>query len=990
MSERNLANKSLDINYKRNMKSKKLTKREEKILDYLGLSLYELTDEVLSYMQFDNRKEFFYEIGTEMDSFNKAIKKDERNQKIRLKFKEIKSHLPSYNQYISINRKTKIDSLSIYFELIKSDLTKLLTKRVQEDNLKIYSNLKFRRPQEQDNDNLDENNMPIFSNATNIPIIISVAAKDLPIIRNVQDIPIFIEKLYNAYDKLLSGYDSIIENILFLSLHINEFTPMSGTSYVPLPGFIQNKKCCVNIKNNDTKCFLWSILASLYPAKNNADRVSHYKKYENELILNNIDISDGMKISNIAKFEKLNQLNINVFTINKKNENQVLFHSDESIYKGHDPINLILHEGHYSLIKNFSRYVNSADLYQRHACTRCFQSFKFEGSLNKHKVLCNGFKPIVTIMPEANGVDNYLQFENHDRANKQPVVFYCDFECTTNTANDSFGKSTKIQKHNAASYMIKIVSDVLPYNFETTYKYTGPNAHIHFVETIRRIEPEILKLVWKNATMDDLTPEEKTLHCKAIECGQCGKQFENQFDRDKVRDHDHCTGKYRGPLCKKCNLQTGKKENDSKFIPVVFHNLKGYDSHLIFNAFMNITMDEKDKISCIPLNSEKFISFTYNRLRFIDSYAFLGCGLEDLIANLDDKHKHNLQNKFGDNFNLVNKKGFFPYDWFNSLNKLNQKSLPKQPQWYSKLYKSNISNTDYKHVKNVWDTFKMKTFEDYHDLYLDIDVLGLADVFEYFRKISMEDFGLDPLHYYTLPGYSWDAMLKKTDVKLELLTDPDMHLFIEKGIRGGVSVQSHRHAKANNPYMKNYNPKIERSYNQYSDANNLYGHSMMQKLPVSNFEWMEGNINLDISKLEDCILEVDIDYPANLHDLHNDFPLLPEKMSISQEKISPYSQSVLDVNNSKFHKNNKKLFGTLNGKKNYVIHIDNLKYAVKKGLKLVKIHRGIKFKTSLFLKEYIDFNSKKRAKTKNDFEKDFYKLMNNAVFGKVWKTLEQE
>ena len=284
MSERNLANKSLDINYKRNMKSKKLTKREEKILDYLGLSLYELTDEVLSYMQFDNRKEFFYEIGTEMDSFNKAIKKDERNQKIRLKFKEIKSHLPSYNQYISINRKTKIDSLSIYFELIKSDLTKLLTKRVQEDNLKIYSNLKFRRPQEQDNDNLDENNMPIFSNATNIPIIISVAAKDLPIIRNVQDIPIFIEKLYNAYDKLLSGYDSIIENILFLSLHINEFTPMSGTSYVPLPGFIQNKKCCVNIKNNDTKCFLWSILASLYPAKNNADRVSHYKKYENELM----------------------------------------------------------------------------------------------------------------------------------------------------------------------------------------------------------------------------------------------------------------------------------------------------------------------------------------------------------------------------------------------------------------------------------------------------------------------------------------------------------------------------------------------------------------------------------------------------------------------------------------------------------------------------------------------------------------------------------
>ena len=275
------------------------------------------------------------------------------------------------------------------------------------------------------------------------------------------------------------------------------------------------------------------------------------------------------------------------------------------------------------------------------------------------------------------------------------------------------------------------------------------------------------------------------------------------------------------------------------------------------------------------------------------------------MSNLDDADKYNLKEHYGDKFELVNKKGSFPYDWFNNLKKLDRKSLPPYEKWYSKLYDKNITKDEYKHAQKIWDTFNMKTFRDYHDVYLHIDVLGLADVFEKFRKISMRDYGLDPLHYYTLPGYSWDAMLKKTGVELELFTDPDKYLFVESGIRGGVSVQSYRYAEANVPSMATYDESKPNKYNMYLDAKNLYRWAMMQSLPVSDFEWMTIT-DLNVHKLNDCILEVDVDYPEELHDLHNDCPLLPEKASVNFDEISNYSRRILKQNNGTFDKDNLK------------------------------------------------------------------------------------
>ena len=163
--------------------------------------------------------------------------------------------------------------------------------------------------------------------------------------------------------------------------------------------------------------------------------------------------------------------------------------------------------------------------------------------------------------------------------------------------------------------------------------------------------------------------------------------------------------------------------------------------------------------------------------------------------------------------------------------------LPNKEAFNSNLNMEDITDTDYIHANKVFKKFNLKHLGDYHDLYVQSDTLLLADVFGNFRNMCIKVYELDPAHFLSAPGLAWQACLKKTGVKLELLTDNDMSLMIEKGSRGGICHAIHRFAKANNKYMKNYNEKEESSYIQYLDANNLYGCAMSQKLPVNGFKW---------------------------------------------------------------------------------------------------------------------------------------------------------
>ena len=215
---------------------------------------------------------------------------------------------------------------------------------------------------------------------------------------------------------------------------------------------------------------------------------------------------------------------------------------------------------------------------------------------------------------------------------------------------------------------------------------------------------------------------------------------------------------------------------------------------------------------------------------------------------------------------------------------------------------------------------------EYHDLYLKSDVLLLADVFENFRKTCLGYYRLDPCHYFTSPGLSWDGMLKMTEVNLELITDIDMYQFVEKGMHGGISYMANRYGNANNKYMQNWNPNEESKYLMYLDANNLYGWAMSQYLPTGNFKWLNKqqikNINwktVDAENKTGYLLEVDLEYPHELHDLHNDYPCGAEQIKVTQDMLSDYCQRIAEKFGIKSGQVSK-LIPTLGNKTKCVLH----------------------------------------------------------------------
>ena len=801
----------------------------------------------------------------------------------------------------------------------------------------------------------------------------------------------------------------IVQSVDGHYLNIVKYEPLKGSSYIQLPLELRNSsKGLINLKNNDNECFRWCHIRHLNPQDKYPQRIKKCDKaYIDKLNYSGIEFPLTTKQYN--KIEKQNEININVFGYESKQPYPIYVSKEK--YEDHMELLLITKDEnkHYVLIKDFNKFMRKQTKHneKKHFCMHCLQCFSSEGVLNNHKDNCiqlNGTQAVK--MPDKD--NNILKFNNHHKQQAVQFVIYADFEAITEKIsgcrpNNDKSYTEAYQKHTDCGYGYKVVCCYDDKYTKPIQIYRGEKAVYKFMEamfeevkyckkTLKKCFNKPLKM-----TNDDLDKFEKVTKCRI-----CDKEYTEKDIR--VRDHCHITGKYRGSAHQECNLQLRINPEEIK-IPVIFHNLRGYDSHFIMQEIGAIVKNHTYKnkrgettemnINAIPNNMEKYMAFMLgNHLTFIDSFQFMSSSLDKLVSNLPrEAFKYTSQLYKGKELDLMTRKGVYPYDFMDSFDKFNTGFPPKE-DFYSIMNGEHITDDDYKHAQTVWETFKLDNMGEYHDLYLKTDVLLLADVFENFRKTNLQYYKLDPCHYFTSPGLSWDAMLKMTDIKLELMTDIDMFQFVEKGMRGGISYIANRFGKANR-YMKEYDEKAPSKCIMYLDANNLYGWAMSQYLPTGGFRWMKQKQidELDLAKYKEdskkgLILEVDLEYPKELHDIHNDYPLAAEKVRVTEDMLSDYCKNIaskFSISTGLVHK----LIPTLCNKEKYVLHYRNLQLYIDLGLKVTRVHRVLEFNQSPWLRQYISFNTEKRTNAKNAFEKDFFKLMNNSVFGKTMENIRK-
>lgn len=460
---------------------------------------------------------------------------------------------------------------------------------------------------------------------------------------------------------------------------------------------------------------------------------------------------------------------------------------------------------HYCLIKNLSRLLQSqlsvSNRRMKYFCDRCLNYFYSTDKLDEHIRICIEMNSSKIVLPSED--EKWIEFTNYKNQLDVPYVLYADIESilepiseTNETNATPKGSYQRHVAHSIAFYFQSKHPDVSSF-----YKsYNGLDCISWFCNELKQIGKMTLKEFLNIKSMIPLTQEQLTEMRSTKKCFICKLDFTT--GDIKVVDHCHMSGNFRGVAHQECNLNF----KESRIIPVFFHNLK-YDEKFLIEE---IASCGRGKVDIIPITSENYISFTklfhkdelfesdeYERsqfdfkdnikFRFVDSYRFLPESLAKLASNLTTSELSVTRSEWNElndeQFKLITQKGIYPYDYVDSTEKLLEKKLPPIEFFYNKLNESDISVKDYESAKLVWDSFNISSLLEYTNLYLKTDVLLLTDIVENFRRASKQSYDLDPAHYFTLPGYSWDCMLKYTKVKLELISDGniDQLMFVERG-----------------------------------------------------------------------------------------------------------------------------------------------------------------------------------------------------------------
>ena len=484
------------------------------------------------------------------------------------------------------------------------------------------------------------------------------------------------EIMVNLANYQRNGSGWYFKEVISLDIYIVDYKTLKGDSYIPLPEFIMRKKAIINMENKDNKCFLWSVLRYLHPVQKNAPQINNLREYENDLNFKGIDFP--VKLKDITKFENQNPdlPGINVFSVNDNNKMYPLRLNQKDCQKTIDLFLFSKDEKHYSLIKHFSRLVRSqitSDTIRKlHICKKCLSHFVKEDLFEKHLIYCSQNETVAVKMPTKNTI---LNFQNHFKKLPIPFVIYADFECFTIPMNSCQPNPNKsftedYQKHEPSGYCLYLKGlDGMKDKYKPivyTKKTEDEDISKKFIKHVRLLTHMIYRRYYTNPKPLKLTPQEQKDFQLAKVCHICEQDLkidEVTGHMCKVRDHCHFTGEYRGAAHFDCDLKCRKP----LILPVIFHNLQGYDSHLFIKQLSEVSGD----FSCIPSTEEKYISFSQKikvgeyfsrkmgkpfpikfEIRFIDSCKFLQTSLANLVSNLQPSDFKNLNRMIKHNTSL--------------------------------------------------------------------------------------------------------------------------------------------------------------------------------------------------------------------------------------------------------------------------------------------------------------------------------------------------
>lgn len=840
-----------------------------------------------------------------------------------------------------------------------------------------------------------------------------------------------------------------IKDTLFYYSH---YHPSNGImshayQYIPLPKWIADKKACINPQNSDLKCFMYCLELAYMNFNGVQDlrgeRV-HKRKQTNNFNFDGITytLEEQSVFQACTLFEKKNPgVSLNVLMPSSYQQFEIIYKSKN---KGNIPCDLLYfsdakeEQWHYAYIRNFDRLLNNRkDFAHAFHCRNCLVGFYSRDRLETHQTLfeCTQREASTVVLPDPKRA--YYFFNNLKARVKRQNVIYADFECFIQKIHkpSNEGSGVYLHQHRPCSYGLRVVSQFSQFdNVMIQRRLTKEEEAFDLYYLSRQFIYQIQALVhdmkrvymieehWNRLGVPTHNSIEDVTHCWL-----CGLPFKGgrrrawdnrglqPFEMEQLyKTNDD---KWTHQLCfdsiRDCTY--GPQEFE---VPVVFHNLKGYDGHIILKSIDHSI----EKISCIPQDGEAFLTFTLDNASFIDSLRFLNSSLADISAVLlkdcFKKEKLNeevLRKKFkyshqwffeycmkkglepdSELFLKIVKKGIYPYEYMQNVDCFDEEQLPIISDFHSTLTGSDITQEQYGEAQTIWKAYEIENLGEWHDLYLAIDVNLLADVFENFRDVIYNDSGLDAVRYVSTPGLSKDMLLKQKGYvqkpettlyypfEIELINkyNVDLYYLCDTAIRGGITLISKRYAKAN-----------KKTKIVDIDANNLYGWAMCQPLPSSNYKFISTDMLFNftpefiLSVPDDAqtgyFITVDLHFPKEIHDKLKDYPLAPVKQVVDEEQISDYSRDILDCTDTKHDDKSDKLLCTLEDRIKYTVHYRLLKLYLKLGVQITQVHNVMSFYQTAWMKDYVVDQSTKRKNANSELERDVHKLNVNAGYGKT-------